>query len=308
MRQDIHDYFRIGTLQWMSFPGQSLSQTVRQLCQDEYFDVLELAPTAPEERGALRALLDSAAVDRCCGVQPAILSQGLNPNALAEEERLRAQRRLLQAVDEAAELGAEGISFLAGKWQEQQRAQAVEQLLKTTVAVCRYGAQRGVQVELEVFDYDVDKAALIGPAPLAAEFAAQVRRQTERFGLLVDLSHIPLTHESSAFAVSTMARYITHFHIGNAVTEPGFPNYGDQHPRFAFPHSANGEAELTDFLRVLRENGFFRSGAEKKPILSFEVKPFGTEEPQLVLAGCKRCLRRAWAALEEELPLSEATF
>ena len=31
-------------------------------------------------------------------------------------------------------------------------------------------------VELEIFDYDVDKASLMGPAPYAAQFAAEWKK------------------------------------------------------------------------------------------------------------------------------------
>ena len=66
-------------------------------------------------------------------------------------------------------------------------------------------------VELEIFDYDVDKASLMGPAPYAAQFAAEMRMTHNNFGLLVDLSHIPITHESSEFVVRTLRPYITIF-------------------------------------------------------------------------------------------------
>lgn len=52
-------------------------------------------------------------------------------------------------------------------------------------------AAKGMSVELEVFDFDMDKAALIGPAPYAARFAADMRTTHNNFGLLVDLSHFP---------------------------------------------------------------------------------------------------------------------
>jgi hypothetical protein len=78
-----------------------------------------------------------------------------------------------------------------------------------------------MNVELEVFDFDMDKAALIGPAPYAAQFAADMRTTHNNFGLLVDLSHFPTTYETSRFVVRTLRPYITHFHFGNAVVKPG---------------------------------------------------------------------------------------
>jgi len=81
-------------------------------------------------------------------------------------------------------------------------------------------------VELEVFDYDMDKAALIGPAPYAAQFAADMRTTHSNFGLLVDLSHFPTTYESTRFVIQVLRPYITHLHLGNAVVEEGAKGYG----------------------------------------------------------------------------------
>lgn len=152
-------------------------------------------------------------------------------------------------------------------------------------------------VELEVFDFDMDKAALIGPAPLAARFAADMRTTHRNFGLLVDLSHFPTTYETTQFVIRALRPYITHFHIGNAVVEPGCDAYGDKHPRFGFPGSANDTAQLLDFFRVLRAEGFFC--AEEPYVLSLEVLPFGDEDANIILANTKRVINRAWALLED---------
>jgi hypothetical protein len=73
----------------------------------------------------------------------------------------------------------------------------------------------------------------------------------------------------------------------------GCEAYGDLHPRYGFPESANDVSELVDFFRVLREEGFFRKDAPF--VLSFEVKPWGDEDEDIVLANTKRVIRRAWA-------------
>lgn len=123
--------------------------------------------------------------------------------------------------------------------------------------VCSHAAQKGMMVELEVFDYDMDKAALIGPVSLAARFAADMGMTHHNFGLMADLSHFPTTYETSRCVVRTLRPYITHFHIGNAVVKKGCEAYGDQHPRFGFPESANDTEQLAEFFRVLKEEGFY---------------------------------------------------
>ena len=132
--------------------------------------------------------------------------------------------------------------------------------------------------------------------PYAAQFAADMRKTNNNFGLMVDLSHFPTTYEVSKFVVQTVRPYITHFHIGNAVVKEGCDAYGDKHPRFGFPNSANDVEELRDFFCVLKEEGFFN--AENPYVLSMEVTPFGDEDGDIILANTKRVINRAWALAE----------
>lgn len=298
MRKSIHKYFQVGTIQWMSHPNYDVIDSIRKIAEDEYFDAIEITQFKSDEaRDQARALLQTSHLKVCYGAQPRLLGPKLNPNDIDEEGRKKAEQTLMEAIDEAEYLGAKGIAFLAGKWAEETKDLAFAQLLKTTQNLCAYARTKGMCVELEVFDYDMDKAALIGPAPLAAEFAAQMRKTCNNFGLMVDLSHFPTTYETSQFVIRTLRPYITHFHIGNAVVEPGCEAYGDQHPRFGFPNSANDTAELLDFFKVLKEEGFFN--AENPYVLSIEVKPWGDEDPEIVMASTKRVINRAWALLEE---------
>ncbi len=301
MTGSIHSHFCLGTLQWMSFPPSRYGyvEPIRKLCADDFFGAIEVGHIPDEgERRQARALLASANMRVFHGAHLVLLGSGLNPNALDETERLRAEKALLEAVDEAAFLGAEGMAFLAGKWQPEHRNAMLDQLVKTTKTVCGYAADKGLGVNLEVFDYDVDKAVLIGPAPLAARYAEMVRGHCPNFGLLVDLSHIPVTHEGAEFVIRTLKPHIRHLHIGNAVMKPGAPAYGDRHPRFGFPGGEHGATELAAFLRTLRDEGFM--GRETPLVLSTEVTPQGDEDADAVLAGSKRVIRDAWRMLKAD--------
>ncbi|HIZ79858.1 MAG TPA: sugar phosphate isomerase/epimerase [Candidatus Lachnoclostridium stercorigallinarum] len=298
MKDSIHTYFQVGTIQWMSYPDRDVLDAVRAIAGDDFFDAIEVGPIPDEaKRAEVKRLLAQSHLKVCYGAQPRLLGTGLNPNDIDEEGRKKAEATLLEAIDEAEYLGAKGIAFLAGKWQEETKDQAYAQLLKTTGNLCEYAAAKGMMVELEVFDYDMDKAALIGPAPYAARFAADVRMKHSNFGLLVDLSHFPTTYETSRFVIQTLRPYITHFHFGNAVVKKGCEAYGDQHPRFGFPDSANDVEELRDYFQVLKEEGFFCR--EHPFVMSMEVKPWKGEEDEIVLAGTKRVVNRAWALVKD---------
>ena len=298
MKESIHKYFQVGTIRWMSFPRLGVLESIKRIARDDFFDAIEITKCKDdEEREAVKKLLEQSHLKVCYGAQPRLLGPKLNPNDINEEGRKAAEATLLEAIDEAEYLGAKGIAFLAGKWQEETKEEAYQQLLKTTNKLCEYAATKGMNVELEVFDYDVDKAALIGPAPLAARFAADVRLHHPNFGLLVDLSHFPICYETAKDVIRTCRPYITHLHFGNAVAEKGAKGYGDLHQRFGYPNSANDIPELIDYLQVLKEEGFFN--AKNPMVLSMEVLPTADEDEEIVLANTKRCLNRAWAMVED---------
>jgi sugar phosphate isomerase/epimerase len=305
MRDSIHKYFRVGLIAFMAYPSLMKGEAadtlavLKKIAADDYFDAVELTWIKDGGVHAEAAkLLDTAHLTVCYGAQPRLLTTGMNPNHTDEQERLKAEKTLVEAIDEAEELGAKGIAFLAGKWSAETREAQYAQLLKTTRRLCTYAGQKSMTVELEVFDYDIEKASLIGPAPYAAKFAAEMRTSHSNFGLLIDLSHIPMTYETPEFVVRTLRPYITHLHIGNTVCrDASFEGYGDQHQRFGFPAGSNDTPEVLDFLRVLKREGFMN---ERDPmVLSFEVKPWKDEAPDVVVANAKRVLNRAWALLED---------
>jgi len=305
MRDSIHKYFKVGLIEFMAWPAglrgedPDILERVKEVAYDDYFTAIELTWIKnAETRKEVAKLLETAKMTVCYGAQPRLLTTGLNPNHTDEAERQRAEATLMEAIDEAYELGAKGMAFLSRQWDEDTKELAFEQLLKTTRNLCDYAKAKDMLIELEVFDFDIAKSALIGPAPLAAKFAANMRTTHDNFGLMIDLSHIPMTYETSEFVVRTLRPYLTHFHIGNTVCEDSSAvGYGDEHQRFGFPGGSNDVPELLEFLRVLKNEGFFN--AEDPYVLSFEVKPWQDEDSNAVIANAKRTLNRAWALLED---------
>ena len=305
MRESIHKYFKVGLIEFMAFPAglrgedPDILDRIKQIACDDYFDAIEITWIKDADKRAKAAeFLKSSHMTVCYGAQPRLLTTGLSPNHLDESERKKAEATLIEAIDEAHSMGAKGMAFLSRGWEEATKEEAYAQLLKTTRNLCDHAKKLDMLVELEVFDFDIAKASLIGPAPLAAKFAADMRTTHSNFGLLIDLSHIPMTYESTAFVVKTLRPYLTHFHIGNTVCkDSSAPGYGDEHQRFGFPNGSNDVDEVLEFLRVLKKEGFFD---EKDPyVLSFEVKPWQDEDPDIVVANAKRVLNRAWALLED---------
>ena len=300
MIESIHKYFKVGLISFMAYPqimrgdDPDVLGYLKKIVVDDYFDAIEVTWIKDAElRKKAASLLAQSHMTVCYGAQPRLLTTGLNPNHLDEAERKKAEATLIEAVDEAEELGAKGVAFLSGKFDEDKRCEAYAQLLKTTKNLCAYAKTKGMLIELEVFDFDIDKKSLIGPAPYAAQFAADMRCACSNFGLMIDLSHIPMTYESPEFVVRTLRPYITHLHIGNTVCQdPSAEGYGDMHQRFGFPGGSNDTPELVEFLRVILAEGF--ANPDDPMVLSFEVKPWNDEDGDVVVANAKRVLNRAW--------------
>lgn len=299
MNQSMRKYLLVGLVHYMAYPfvagGEAdVTESVRRICTDDYFDVIEVAWMKDSVmRSAVRKMTEAAAVTLAYGAHPRLLRTKQNINSLDEEQRMVAVRNLKEGIDEAYELGACGYSFLSGTYEEATKEISYCQLVRSVIELCQYAKGKGeMPVNLSVFDYDVDKRCLIGPAPLAARLAEEVCHSVDNFGLLVDLTHIPLLHETIRESVIPIAKYLKHVHIGNSVVIPGEPGYGDQHPRFGFPHSCNGVPEIAEFLRVLFEIGYLNENSPA--IVSFEVKPFEDEDVEMVIANAKRTLQAAW--------------
>ena len=38
MRESIHKFFQVGTIQWMSYPDRDVAEGVRAIARDDFFD------------------------------------------------------------------------------------------------------------------------------------------------------------------------------------------------------------------------------------------------------------------------------
>lgn len=303
MKESIYKYMKVGLIHFMAYPdtmkGEGpILETIKKIAVDDYFNAIEISwikdPRVKEEA---KKILETSHMTVAYGSSPRLLTTGLNINDLDDNVREKAVKTLKEGIDEAYYMGAKGFAYLSGKYPEDRKEEAFAALVESTKELCAYAKSKGnIKVVLEIFDWDIDKKSLIGPADLARRFAEEITKYYDNFGLMVDLSHLPLLRETPREAILPIKDYIVHAHMGNAVVaDPSYEAYGDAHPRFGFPNSANDVDELVEYLGVLMEIGFLNP--ENPPIVSFEVKPWKDEDPDIVIANAKRVLNEAWARL-----------
>lgn len=301
MDTPFHAYLKMGIVHFMAFPelgggNGPWAETVSHIARDPFFSAIEITHIEDEgERTKVRDLCRLAGLSVGFGAHPPILGGGLNINSLDEAERKQALAKLKELIDEAIFMEAESFVVLSGKDPgPDQREQAKSALVASLGELCAYSADKGgPPVIAEVFDCEVDKCCLMGPASLAKEVAERVKSEHDNFGLLVDLSHIPLLCETPKEALTPVKDHLLAAHLGNAVMTEGMDGYGDYHPIFGTPGSVNGLPEMVDFLRTLVDIDFLNG--KQQPIVSFEIKPMEGQDPHAVIANAQRMMQRAWA-------------
>ena len=114
---NLKDYMKVGIVHFMAYPsvikGEGpICETVKKIAVDDYFDTIEISWIKDEKtRQKVSDMLQSSKIKVCYGAQPRLLTTGMNINDLDVEKRTQAVKTLLEAVDEAKELGAQGIAF-----------------------------------------------------------------------------------------------------------------------------------------------------------------------------------------------------
>ena len=304
MDESWNRYLCLGIVHFMAFPevmaGEGpYAETIREIARDPFFTAIEVGwARDAAERLRAAAVLRESHLAVGFGAQSALLTTKSNLNALDEAERRKAVALVQGCIDQAAELGAARVAVLSGPCPGQaDEAKAVTQLVASLMELSAYARDRHLSMTLETFDRAIEKKSLVGPTALGVKVSEAVRREYPEFGLMLDLSHMPLLGEGVRESLLTGRDHLVHAHIGNCVLgDPKRPAYGDQHPRFGIAGGENDTPEVLEYLRVLFEIGFL-GATNRRPFLSFEVKPQPGEDPATVIAGTKRVFADAWAQL-----------
>jgi len=302
LRDCLHSYMKVGIVHFMAFPdisfGLELVNSIKRIAEDEFFGSIEITAAPNDARADIAKLLEASKLVIGYGAQPILLGEKLDLNSSSPQQRELAISRIKSALDEAYSLGARQFAVLSGPTPAvEKQEKAKELLIDSLLQICSYAESKGsLGITLEIFDRDIDRRCLIGSTEDGVQVAAEVRKHYPSFGLMVDLSHLPLLGESAEHALKKASDYLVHVHIGNCVIkDKSHPAYGDKHPRFGIAGGENDVAELRLFLKTLLDIGYIGEG--KQNVVAFEVKPQSGESSEVVITNAKRTLMEAWSKL-----------
>ena len=289
-------HMTVGILQAAAFPDSAESPerslaALQQIVADGFFAGVETIGMGHGDTcRTAGALLEESGLVTDSDAGAILYRTGASLCSLDPSKRAGALRLVYRAIDEAYELGAPRLSLVSGGDPgTRDRAAAMDVLVDSILALYDYARSAGdLELALKMADRAVDKCFLVGPTLDGVNVAERVREHHPRFGLVLNLGHLPLLGEEPETAVRLCAPFLARVDIGNCVVSSG-----DSHPRFGVPGGAIGVTELADFLRALVSVGYVRPGGSN--VVAFEVRPTPDEDPLAVIAHSKRVLCEAWA-------------
>lgn len=304
----IRNKFRaaIGIVSFMAYPeigsGKGpIDQSIKKIALDPFFSLIEISHIEDKDtRTEVSKILKTSNIRVSFGAQPAIFGGKLNINSDNDEIRNESVDILKELIDEAYQMDAESFVFVSGQRSEEASLESQLELIKLSIdKLCRYNLKIAndfgkdpMDMILETFDQKpFAKNRLIGPTDIAVELTRNIKEKFNDFGLLLDLSHLPILGEDYKDSLVKAKEYIKHIHIGNCILKDReHAAYGDEHPRFCIDKGEIFTSELAGFIRVLDKIGYL---SNPKNTISFEVKPLIGEDPDITIAGSKRVLLKA---------------
>lgn len=192
------------------------------------------------------------------------------PASKNEADRIYAYDTIMREIGYALELGSKKIVFASGPDYPDDRDGAKERFLEFVLKVSK-NLPEGVSLAFEPTDRDIDKHFLFGPMNETVDFIHKVRNNGfENFGLLIDMCHVPIMHETLESAVEKAEDTLIHIHLGNCmIKDKESVYYGDKHIPWDYPNGEYTSEDGIKFIKLLKDKGYF----EKENTVSFEMRP-----------------------------------
>ena len=193
------------------------------------------------------------------------------PCSTDKADRIYAYDTLMREIEFALAVDSKKIVFASGPDLPEDREGAKERLGELVVTIAKQ-LPKDVTLALEPTDRDIDKYFLLGPLDETVAFIKKWRRYVPTLGLLLDMCHVPIMHETLESALEKADDTLVHVHLGNCmIKDKNDPFYGDKHIPWGYKGAEYSEKEGAAFLEMLKKIGYFdKMGAT----VSFEMRPY----------------------------------
>ena len=301
MKGKPQNYMYLGIVHGNIFPqaqkdSRAYYNTLERLAEDPYFTAVEVGFPPDGNHRKTKKILASFQGAVAYGAQGVTLNERYDLADPDDKVKKEAVKKVCEEMDKAHLLGIKRVEITSGKEvKEPEREERKGRLITSLGEICRYAGdkERKTEVLLETFDFNVEKKRMLGPSREAAKVADEVSQDFSNFGILLDLSHIPLLGENIESSVKLINVHLKRIHIGNCIIKnTEHPLYGDQHPSLGMQGGEIGAEEVRRFLVACFECGYLGEG--KKAFASFEVRPSLGESSEKVIEKAKSILQEAW--------------
>ncbi len=287
---------------------KNTEETLKTILKDAYFDLVAISNIKNRKtKNNVKKLLDLSHIKTTYIAAFPIYKLGLNLSSIDEDKRKNSVEELKNYIDEAIFFNSNRFLILSGKDPGiKLRAQAKENLIKSIETLCEYSKNRSKHSEfliiLEPLDREFDKKFLIGPSMEAKYIADSVKKKYDNFGLSIDYSHILGSYETPKAYIHNLRDHIVDVHINNCVIKDvGHPFYGDKHVCFGMIDSEIDVDEITEYLKIFRDIGYFsKENYKNEPTVLFEVMVQNSEDPGVIISNFKRVFNLAWTRIQIE--------
>ena len=195
------------------------------------------------------------------------------PATADAKEREYALEILKRETEFAIESGAKKIIFGSGRDVAPPERTDAYKRFEDFILEWSNIIPKDVWLCLEPTDRDIDKFFLYGDVEDTCNAVRNIRQSGfEKMGILLDMGHVPIMHETLESATSKIGDLLTHIHMGNCIIKnTENPLYGDKHPCWGVEDGEYDENDGTKFLNCLKDVGYLSRGNEQT--ISFEMRP-----------------------------------
>ena len=251
--------------------GRIHTETLRKIAENPEMDALDCWVWGAHKEEELAILKNCGKqINYNIGDRPG--DTPVFPATADAKKRAYALDILRRETEFAIESGAKKIIFGSGKDVPENRTEAQKRFVDFVLEWSRY-IPKDVWLTLEPTDRDVDKFFLYGDLTETVACVEAIRQGgMEKMGILLDMGHVPIMHETLESAVKKAGSYIEHIHLGNAVIKNvSSPFYGDKHPCWGEVDGEYDEKHGACLLQLLKSEGYLSKGFAQT--ISFEMRP-----------------------------------